>query len=66
MLGNEKIDIDNIKNTRKKVLKLIGKYHPNKNKTEKAEEISRKLVEIKNKLNKKGIIYNKNPQIKIE
>lgn len=53
MLGNEKIDIDNIKNTRKKVLTLIGKYHPNKSKNDNAEEITRKLVEIKNKLNKK-------------
>jgi hypothetical protein len=66
LLGNEQIDIDNIKNTRKKVLTLIGKYHPNKSKNENAEEISRKLVEIKNKLNKKGIKYNKIPQIEIE
>jgi hypothetical protein len=66
LLENEQIDIDNIKNTRKKVLTLIGKYHPNKSKNENAEEISRKLVEIKNKLNKKGIKYNKIPQIEIE
>jgi hypothetical protein len=59
LLGtDEKINIDNISNTRKKVLTLIKKYHPNKSSNEKAEEITKKLVEIKNKLNKKGLKSN--------
>ena len=60
--NNEKINPDNISNTRKKVLSLIKQYHPNKitneNAKEKAEEITKKLVEIKNKLNKKGLKSN--------
>ena len=64
LLGNkEKINPDNINNTRKKVLSLIKQYHPNKSKHEKAEEITKKLVEIKNKLNKKGLKSNETSQI---
>jgi len=64
LLGNsEKINIDNITNTRKKVLRLLKQYHPNKSKNEKAEEITRRLLEIKNKLNKKGSKSNETFQI---
>ena len=64
LLGNkEKINPDNINNTRKKVLSLIKQYHPNKSKHENAEEITKKLVEIKNKLNKKGLKSNETSQI---
>lgn len=63
LLGKDKINIDNIANTRKKVLSLIKQYHPNKSKNEKAEEITKQLVEIKNKLNKKGSKSNETFQI---
>ena len=64
LLGNkEKINQDNINNTRKKVLSLIKQYHPNKSNNKNAEEITKKLVEIKNKLNKKGLKSNERLQI---